>query len=68
MTKSSRSALRRMTEVTHGLYRVPGWAYVTDGTIAFDISETDYRAGGYTPVYEEIPPKEDYDAGQAKER
>jgi hypothetical protein len=68
MTRSSRSALRRMAKVAHGLYRVPGWAYVTGGTIAFDISETDYRAGGYAPVYEEIPTKEDYDASQAKER
>ena len=45
-----------------GLYRTPGWAYVTDGIMTFDITESDYRRSAYKPDYDGLPSKHDYDA------
>ena len=38
-----------MAEVFCGLYRKIAWAYVTNGTMAFQVPEADYRAFGYEP-------------------
>jgi hypothetical protein len=54
-----------MVKVVRGLYRFPGWAYITDGTMTFDIREEDYRAKGYRPDYNKLPSKPDYDAAEA---
>ena len=54
-----------MAERPRGLYRTAGWAYVTDGTMALDILERDYRTNGYRPNYDELPLKHDYDAAEA---
>jgi hypothetical protein len=32
-----------------------GFAFVADNSIWFDIPETEYREGGYTPGYEPSP-------------
>jgi len=40
-----------MAKVVRGLYRIPGWAYITDGTMTFDIRELDYRAKGHKRDY-----------------
>ena len=45
-----------------GLYRTPGWAYVTDSIMTFDITESDYRRSAYKPDYDALPSKRDYDA------
>ena len=34
-----------------GLYRTVAWAYVTNGTMSFQVSEAGYRALGYGAVY-----------------
>jgi hypothetical protein len=57
-----------MTKVLRGLYRVPGWAYVTDGLMTFDIREKDYRLSGCAPEYHELPSKQDYDAAEAERK
>jgi len=57
-----------MEQRPHGLYRTPGWAYVTDGTMTFDILERDYRRSGYKPDYDSLPFKQDYDAAVAARR
>jgi hypothetical protein len=44
----------------HGLYRTVAWAYVTNGTMSFQVPEAEYRAFGYKPAYEKLPWKEDY--------
>jgi len=54
-----------MAEAPHGLYRSPGWAYITDGTLAFDITEAHYRKRGYQPPYDNLPSKQQYDAANA---
>jgi hypothetical protein len=54
-----------MAKVVRGLYRIPGWAYITDGTMTFDIRELDYRAKGHKPDYNKLPSKLDYDAAEA---
>ena len=46
-----------MAEVFRGLYRTIAWAYVTNGTMAFQASEAEYRAFGYEPDYESLPGK-----------
>ena len=38
-----------------GLYRMAAFAFVADNSIWFDIPETEYREGGYTPGYEPSP-------------
>ena len=47
-----------------GLYRTVTGAYVANGTMAFVVPEQDYRAFGYEPNYDDLPWKEDYDAGK----
>ncbi len=54
-----------MAERPCGLYRTTGWAYVTDGIMAFDILESDYRRDGHKPDYDSLPLKPDYDAAEA---
>jgi hypothetical protein len=49
-----------MLEAFRGLYREVAWAYVTNGTMSFQVPEADYRAFGYEPAYEKLPWKEDY--------
>ena len=51
-----------MTEAFRGLYRTIAWAYVTNGTMAFQVQEAEYRAFGYRPDYDEPPWKESYDS------
>lgn len=51
----------------HGLYRTVAWAYVTNGTMAFQVPEADYRAFGYEPDYDNLPWKESYSAAKARE-
>lgn len=41
-----------------GLYRTPGFAFVTDNTMTFDIPEAEYRECGYTPDYDSLPSKD----------
>ena len=41
-----------MAEVFRGLYRTIAWAYVTNGTMAFQVPEAHYRAFGYEPHYD----------------
>ena len=43
-----------------GLYRTVAWAYVTNGTMAFQVPEADYRAFGYEPDYDELPWKDSF--------
>jgi len=57
-----------MAKRPRGLYRTPGWAYVTDGTMTFDITESDYRRSAYKPDYDGLPSKQDYDAAVAARR
>ena len=45
-----------------GLYRTPGWAYVTDETTGLDVPEGRYRVAGYYPDYDDLPTKEAYEA------
>jgi len=45
-----------------GLYRTVAWAYVTNGTMSFQVSETEYRGFAYKPDYGTLPWKENYDA------
>ena len=47
-----------MAEVFRGLYRTIAWAYVTNGTMAFQVPEADNRAFGYEPHYDNLPWKE----------
>ncbi len=55
-----------MAKIARGLYRTPGWAYVTDDTIGMDVPEGTYRQKGYHPDYDSLPSKEEYDADKAK--
>jgi hypothetical protein len=43
-----------MLEAFRGLYREVAWAYVTNGTMSFQVPEADYRAFGYEPAYEKL--------------
>jgi len=43
-----------MAEVFRGLYRTIVWAYVTNGMMAFQASEAEYRAFGYEPDYDNL--------------
>ena len=49
-----------MLTAFRGLYRDVSWAYVTNGTMSFRVSEPDYRAFGYEPAYETLPWKDEY--------
>ncbi len=57
----------KMAEVFGGLYRTIAWAYVANDTMAFQVSEADYRAFGYEPHYDNLPWKENYDAAKGHE-
>jgi hypothetical protein len=57
-----------MTKTFRGLYRTIAWAFVTNGTMAFQVPETEYRAFGYQPDYDSLPWKESYDAVQSVTR
>jgi hypothetical protein len=48
-----------------GLYRTISWAYLTNGAMAFQVPEAEYRAFGYEPDYNKLPWKEDFDAARA---
>lgn len=48
-----------------GLYRTVTGAYVANDTMAFHVPEPDYRAFGYEPNYDDLPWKEDYEAGRS---
>lgn len=68
------AGLRKRTIITgavatafHGLYRTNAWAYVTNGTMAFQVPEAEYRALGYEPNYDNLPWKESYDVVQVRE-
>ena len=45
-----------------GLYRTVAWAYVTNGTMSFQVPEAECHGFGYEPDYSELCWKEDYDA------
>ena len=45
-----------------GLYRTVSWGYVTNGNMAFQVAEAEYRQFGYEPDYAKLPWKDDYDA------
>ena len=51
-----------------GLYRTIAWAYVTNGTMAFQVAEADYRAFGYQPDYDKLPWQESYDAAKSPQK
>jgi len=57
-----------MTNAPRGLYRIPCWAYITDGTLAFDITEAHYRKHGYEPPYDNLPSKQQYEAAIAEKK
>jgi hypothetical protein len=44
-----------------GLYRTVAWAYVTNGTMSFQVPKAEYREFGYEPDYDDLSWKEDYD-------
>ncbi len=54
-----------MADSFHGLYRTVAGAYVTNGTMAFHVTEADYRAFGYEPDFDSLPWKESYNAAKA---
>jgi len=45
-----------------GLYRTVAWAYVTNGTMSFQVPEAEYRAFKYEPDFDSLPWKESYNA------
>ena len=45
-----------------GFIAPPGFAFVTDNTMTFDIPEAEYRECGYTPEYDSLPSKDAYKA------
>ena len=49
-----------------GLYRTVAWAYVTNGTMSFQVPEAEYREFGCEPDYSELCWKEDYDTAIAR--
>jgi hypothetical protein len=49
-----------MADAFRGLYRTVAWAYVTNGAMAFQVHETEYRTLGYEPEYSRLPWKDDY--------
>jgi len=57
----------KMAEAFRGLYRTIACAYVTSGTMAFQVPEADYPAFGYEPLYDNLPWKENYDAAKGDE-
>jgi hypothetical protein len=53
-----------MTNELRGLYRTIAWGYVSNGEMAFQVPEPEYRSFGYEPDYDKLPWKESYDAAQ----
>jgi hypothetical protein len=51
-----------MAHDVRGLYRTPGFAFVTDDATAFDIPEAEYRTSQYTPGYDDLPSKDSFTA------
>jgi hypothetical protein len=43
-----------------GLYRTVAWAYVSNGEMAFQVPEAEYRAFEYKPDFDSLPWKESY--------
>jgi len=60
-------AKRRMTKTSRGLYRIPNWVFVSDGTLIFDMPESRYRDRGYEPPHNQLPSKKEYEALKGKE-
>lgn len=56
-----------MAKKLRGLYRDPGWAYVSDGNFIFDMPESRYRDRGYEPPYDQLPSKKEYEALKGKD-
>ena len=60
------------TKISRGLNRTgtyesgATYAYVTDGTMGFDVDEATYRRRPYFPVYDALPTKEEYEANGGK--
>jgi hypothetical protein len=54
-----------MTDAFRGLYRTITGAYVTNGVMGFQVPETDYRAFGYKPDFDNLPWQENYIAALA---
>jgi hypothetical protein len=52
-----------MADAFRGLYRTVAWAYVTNGAMAFQVPEAEYRAFGYQPEYNRLPWRDDYITG-----
>ena len=55
-----------MAKVFRGLYRtrgvggLPNRAYLTDGTMGFDVSEGRYHEKRYKPSFDRLPSKAEY--------
>ena len=43
-----------------GLYRTVAWAYVSNGEMAFQVPEAEYRAFKYKPDFDSLPWKASY--------
>ena len=65
-TNSQATNKREGANPFRGVYRTISWAYVTNGAMAFQVAEAEYRAFGYEPDYDKLPWKEDYDAARAR--
>jgi hypothetical protein len=57
-----------MTDELRGLYRTIAWGYVSNGEMAFQVPEPEYRAFGYEPDYDKLPWKENYNAAKTVQR
>jgi hypothetical protein len=57
-----------MAKAFRGLYRTVAWAYVTNGTMAFQVPEADYHAFGNEPDYDNLPWRENYNAAKGREK
>jgi hypothetical protein len=49
-----------MADAFRGLYRTVAWAYVTNGAMAFQVPEAQYRQLEYQPEYRCLPWRDDY--------
>jgi hypothetical protein len=65
-TNSQATNKQEQANPFRGLYRTISWAYVTNGAMAFQVPEAEYRAFGYEPDYDKLPWKEDYDAARVR--
>jgi hypothetical protein len=64
-TNAENGAALQPMNLLRGLYRTISWTYVTNGAMAFQVPEAEYRAFGYEPDYDKLPWKEDYEAARA---